>query len=274
MKFKSIIFVAVLVWFIQNASAFYTPSTGRWLSRDPVQEHGGPNIYGFYKNNLIKYVDRLGLQGTFYPPDSEPTPPSPTTPVPTPPPGGPFPGPGPMPHPHPTPRPPFPPPPDSCDLFDEWYKNELLDMSWMDGIPNCPCSISVTKVCTYVPKGDRDIRVEKTILQVSSDANAGWSLDIDLLVHPPAEWCIRSGPNPRGAGQQCCYDSNGKLITGGTGAGTTDRSTSLMSHFVHDWLPAYWASQCDSKNGGNACIDKYLAVRPINNGNKCAKNEP
>jgi hypothetical protein len=31
----------------QTAFSFHNPSTGRWVNRDPIEEQGGPNIYGF-----------------------------------------------------------------------------------------------------------------------------------------------------------------------------------------------------------------------------------
>jgi RHS repeat-associated protein len=40
---------------------FYDPSTGRWLSRDPIEERGGINVYGFLGNATISQVDWLGL---------------------------------------------------------------------------------------------------------------------------------------------------------------------------------------------------------------------
>ena len=40
---------------------YYQPSTGRWLSRDPIQERGGPNLYDFVVNRPIGSIDRLGL---------------------------------------------------------------------------------------------------------------------------------------------------------------------------------------------------------------------
>jgi len=43
---------------------YYNPSTGRWLSRDPVEEKGGRNLYGFTCNNPINGIDKLG-QMTF-----------------------------------------------------------------------------------------------------------------------------------------------------------------------------------------------------------------
>lgn len=40
---------------------YYNASTGGWLSRDPIQERGGRNLYGFVYNNPIGRIDRLGL---------------------------------------------------------------------------------------------------------------------------------------------------------------------------------------------------------------------
>ncbi len=40
---------------------YYDPTTGRWLSRDPIGERGGENLYGFVGNDAISYVDILGL---------------------------------------------------------------------------------------------------------------------------------------------------------------------------------------------------------------------
>lgn len=39
----------------------YDPGLGRWLSRDPIEENGGLNIYGFVGNNSINRVDLMGL---------------------------------------------------------------------------------------------------------------------------------------------------------------------------------------------------------------------
>ena len=40
---------------------WYDPLTGRWLSRDPIEEEGGINLYGFVQNNGICGSDYLGL---------------------------------------------------------------------------------------------------------------------------------------------------------------------------------------------------------------------
>lgn len=54
---------AALVLFIAtlSAHAFFDPSAGRWASRDPIEEHGGQNLYGFGKNDPINSIDKLGL---------------------------------------------------------------------------------------------------------------------------------------------------------------------------------------------------------------------
>jgi RHS repeat-associated protein len=40
---------------------FYRPSIGRWISRDPIRERGGLNLYGFVQNNPVNRLDPLGL---------------------------------------------------------------------------------------------------------------------------------------------------------------------------------------------------------------------
>jgi RHS repeat-associated protein len=40
---------------------YYRADIGRWLSRDPVNEGGGANLYGLVANNPVMKVDPLGL---------------------------------------------------------------------------------------------------------------------------------------------------------------------------------------------------------------------
>jgi RHS repeat-associated protein len=44
---------------------FYNTSTGRWLSRDLINEDGGLDLYGIVANNLANQVDGLGLHLIF-----------------------------------------------------------------------------------------------------------------------------------------------------------------------------------------------------------------
>lgn len=45
----------------ESARAYYNPQTGRWLSRDPIAERGGANVYGFVLNSPNNFVDPHGL---------------------------------------------------------------------------------------------------------------------------------------------------------------------------------------------------------------------
>ncbi len=40
---------------------YYNPSTGRWLNRDPIEERGGINLYGFVGNRPADLFDPLGM---------------------------------------------------------------------------------------------------------------------------------------------------------------------------------------------------------------------
>jgi RHS repeat-associated protein len=41
---------------------YYNPSTGRWPSRDPLQEYGGLNLYGFALNDGVNKCDSNGKE--------------------------------------------------------------------------------------------------------------------------------------------------------------------------------------------------------------------
>jgi RHS repeat-associated protein len=46
--------------FLHYGYRYYDPGTGRWLSRDPLEEKGGANIYGFVVNSPINKFDKDG----------------------------------------------------------------------------------------------------------------------------------------------------------------------------------------------------------------------
>ncbi len=43
-----------------NALAYYQAEQGRWLNRDPIEEQGGVNVYGFVGNGTLDFVDTDG----------------------------------------------------------------------------------------------------------------------------------------------------------------------------------------------------------------------
>ena len=45
----------------------YDPNLGRWLSRDPIGERGGVNLYRFAVNDGINKLDFMGLRGVLWP---------------------------------------------------------------------------------------------------------------------------------------------------------------------------------------------------------------
>ena len=48
--------------FVYYNFRYYSPKLGRWLSRDPIEEKGGLNLYVFVGNNSVSRMDKLGLK--------------------------------------------------------------------------------------------------------------------------------------------------------------------------------------------------------------------
>ena len=61
---------------------YYDPEMGRWLSRDPIGERGGVNLYHFVRNSPVEHVDMVGL---YIPPVAPPPIVLPPVTLPTPP---------------------------------------------------------------------------------------------------------------------------------------------------------------------------------------------
>jgi hypothetical protein len=74
---------AVTLWWVEVAQdgtarfRAYDPVMGRWLSRDPIGEEGGVNLYGYVGNDPIRHPDTLGLAEDS--PFDESNPPAPVT---------------------------------------------------------------------------------------------------------------------------------------------------------------------------------------------------
>ena len=58
MKKSLLIFLVATV--SVNCFGYYNPSQGRWLSRDPIEENGGVNLYEFAGNGPSFKIDKLG----------------------------------------------------------------------------------------------------------------------------------------------------------------------------------------------------------------------
>jgi RHS repeat-associated protein len=72
----------------------FSAELGRWISRDPIYEMGGLNLYAYVQNNPVDEADPLGEGDTSAPPPGAVSPvvPAPAPPKPKPTPGGFFPG--------------------------------------------------------------------------------------------------------------------------------------------------------------------------------------
>jgi len=66
-KFKALsaLTTFVLLFTANVASAVYDAELGRWLSRDPIGEEGGVNLYAYVLTNPVNVVDPLGLKTRF-----------------------------------------------------------------------------------------------------------------------------------------------------------------------------------------------------------------
>jgi hypothetical protein len=64
------LFLAVLILqFVSSALAHYDPRLGRFLSRDPLREEGGFNLYAYCGNDPVNRHDPLGLASPPFTPD-------------------------------------------------------------------------------------------------------------------------------------------------------------------------------------------------------------
>ena len=58
------ILLALASFFVlaQATEAHYDPNIGRWISRDPIGERGGSNLYGYVGNEPLYRFDPVGLE--------------------------------------------------------------------------------------------------------------------------------------------------------------------------------------------------------------------
>ncbi len=74
---KTLFAIAVIIFTAQAHAVMYLarpydPNMGRWMSRDPIGEEGGVNLYGFVENDGVNKADFLGMSGLHLSYKSEP----------------------------------------------------------------------------------------------------------------------------------------------------------------------------------------------------------
>jgi RHS repeat-associated protein len=52
--------IELVTGFLYYGYRYYDPATGRWPSRDPIEESGGMNLYGFVYNDAQNWIDNNG----------------------------------------------------------------------------------------------------------------------------------------------------------------------------------------------------------------------
>ncbi|CAF4799370.1 unnamed protein product, partial [Rotaria sp. Silwood2] len=152
---------------------------------------------------------------------------------------------------------------DTSNYCQTWIEEQPSPSTWNENLLPCPLTIAQARVarCCYEP--------DPLCMENSYDS----SINCRLRRGQPnrdelsAVACYLSrSTNQRNAGTQCCYDSNGQLITHGTGAGTDNRyrpASFPILHFFSDTLP-YLA--CCLLNSNQEHCARYFELRPPRRG--------
>ena len=147
---------------------------------------------------------------------------------------------------------------------------------WYDNLPDCPCELTTDSDGVSVIDGvivNDDLDREGTW---NESSEAGDTLAFWEPYHPGASYELRWNPTlPFNPGQQCTYDEDRLLITGGLGAGTADlvspgglTNPILADHHSKvDVVPFK-----DDDPATRISCNTYLQRRPTNNGNSCNSN--
>jgi len=91
---------------------------------------------------------------------------------------------------------------------------------WWEKLKDCPCDVD--------PNGDPPDGSGWDFHHGTVTGLYNWMRELKTspqLYHPGAHFCMRTEcpGKEKKVGQQCCYDTNGALITGGAAAGSPDR---------------------------------------------------
>ncbi len=239
----------------------YSPTLGRFLSRDPIAEQGGRNLYAFVKNSPTSKRDILGR--SMLAPGAEVWHPG-------------------------NPEKPTPTGPDCAKriiAFRKWVEEESKDLSWIDKLPACPKKLSCKREkrvqSVVFPNGNICITQVEGLFCDSPDPST-WKLSSTLIFHcfsesghPGGKYELRtvSKDEYNGAGNQCIYDEEGSLVESHPTAGTVDKcspGTGLLEsickargHNIIDVQPFKEALSLDRECGGDGAFEQmYYSVRP------------
>ena len=64
-KRATLLLLVLWLAFQAAASAYYDPTTKTFLSRDPIREAGGINLYAYCNKDPVGNFDPIGLQGAY-----------------------------------------------------------------------------------------------------------------------------------------------------------------------------------------------------------------
>ena len=139
-----------------------------------------------------------------------------------------------------------------------WYRDQVDDDAWMRPLADCPCRLTFARGAGLKPTNPNPV-----LWRTPSRAGDYY--------HPNAHCGMRTRDiYYNGAGQQCCYDYAGRLITSGRSAGTPDRSNpkGLISFTGHLLSDVDSFNDCD--HGGVLYL--YWRARPPNQGKGCGEH--
>ena len=132
---------------------------------------------------------------------------------------------------------------------------------WMEQVSKCPCTVK--EVHTKV-----DIFLKDHVPALHQPCTSTYNVSGCTM------YSYRTRhPTVQGAGNQCCYDAQGALITGGLSAGTIDRfapvdTVGIVRHVIHDVLP--FIACCSLCRGNCESCDLYTKRRrPLHSESGC-----
>ncbi|XP_029046203.2 uncharacterized protein LOC114877593 [Osmia bicornis bicornis] len=141
-------------------------------------------------------------------------------------------------------------------------KLEKVFLGGLVSLPSCPCEYPSN--IFYEDK----IWDEKQKKYFRWRDVSGNSQRLDIY-KPGATYCIRSlltQGSGSAAAQHCCYDRSRKLLTRGSGAGTTNFVSPEISPILHERIDILPWRLCKGD------FSRYNGVRPPNNDNSCEAN--